>query len=69
MGNSISVGIKRLLDDLRVTAAQVCVTTAKLNSASTLVSTGRRVSIVSTGSSLEVSTSYVIVKSAYAEVS
>ncbi|GJV03117.1 hypothetical protein Tco_1336686 [Tanacetum coccineum] len=28
------VGIKRLLDDLRVTAAQVCVTAAKLNTAS-----------------------------------
>ncbi|GJT74991.1 hypothetical protein Tco_1041716 [Tanacetum coccineum] len=28
----IPVGIKRLLDDLRVTAAQVCVTAAKLNS-------------------------------------
>ncbi|GJZ12770.1 hypothetical protein Tco_0548000 [Tanacetum coccineum] len=27
----IGVGIKRLLDDLRVTAAQVCVTAAKLN--------------------------------------
>ncbi|GJW14853.1 hypothetical protein Tco_0018986 [Tanacetum coccineum] len=33
------VGIKRLLDDLRVTAAQVCVTAAKLNAASVKIST------------------------------
>ncbi|GJQ92565.1 retrovirus-related pol polyprotein from transposon TNT 1-94 [Tanacetum coccineum] len=32
--NDVIVGIKRLLDDLRVTAAQVCVTAAKLNTAS-----------------------------------
>ncbi|GJT18050.1 hypothetical protein Tco_0876756 [Tanacetum coccineum] len=30
----VNVQIKRLLDDLRVTAAQVCVTAAKLNTAS-----------------------------------
>ncbi|GKD90924.1 hypothetical protein Tco_1366431 [Tanacetum coccineum] len=29
-----SVGIKRLLDDLRVTASKVCVTAAKLNTSS-----------------------------------
>ncbi|GJS15631.1 hypothetical protein Tco_0410103 [Tanacetum coccineum] len=33
-GTRINIGIKRLLDDLEVTAAKVCVTAAKLNTAS-----------------------------------
>ncbi|GJY14556.1 hypothetical protein Tco_0384978 [Tanacetum coccineum] len=40
------VGIKRLLDDLRVTAAQVCVTAAKLNYYCSKIKTAERVSTV-----------------------
>ncbi|GJS34002.1 hypothetical protein Tco_0532384 [Tanacetum coccineum] len=40
------VGIKRLLDDLKVTAAQVCVTAAKLNYYCSKIKTAERVSTV-----------------------
>ncbi|GJS24309.1 hypothetical protein Tco_0452941 [Tanacetum coccineum] len=40
------VGIKRLLDDLRVTAAQVCVTAAKLNYNCSKIKAAERVSTV-----------------------
>ncbi|GJS19770.1 hypothetical protein Tco_0448402, partial [Tanacetum coccineum] len=41
-----NVRIKRLLDDLRVTAAQVCVTAAKLNYYCSKIKTAERVSTV-----------------------
>ncbi|GJW06297.1 hypothetical protein Tco_1568720 [Tanacetum coccineum] len=44
--NGRIVGIKRLLDDLRVTAAQVCVTAAKLNYYCSKIKTAERVSTV-----------------------
>ncbi|GJX70552.1 reverse transcriptase domain-containing protein, partial [Tanacetum coccineum] len=40
------VRIKRLIDDLRVTAAQVCVTAAKLNYYCSKIKTAERVSTV-----------------------
>ncbi|GJT80056.1 hypothetical protein Tco_1054398 [Tanacetum coccineum] len=43
---ALHVGIKRLLDDLRVTAAQVCITVAKLNYYCSKIKTAERVSTV-----------------------
>ncbi|GKF37649.1 hypothetical protein Tco_0114407 [Tanacetum coccineum] len=42
----INVGIKRLLDDLGVTVAQVCVAAAKLNYYCSKIKTAKRVSTV-----------------------